>query len=123
MTILIIDDSRIIRERIVSRLQELNTISRILEAENASEAKKVIAKDAPDKVILDLRLPDTNGIDLLKWIKEYQPGIDVMVLTNYPYPEYERKCLQYGASHFLDKGSEMDKIINLLSEVKPEGIL
>lgn len=115
MKVLVIDDSKIIRNRIVGRLRELNTITGILEAENAQTAFQLLKSEIPDKVLLDLRLPDKSGIDILKWIREQGIQTDVIVLTNYPYPEYERKCRQYGASHFLDKSSDFDQVIELLA--------
>jgi len=116
MKILIIDDSRIIRERIVSQLKELGHFTQILEADSAKAAKDILSREKPDKIILDLRLPDISGVDLLKWIKEHDSRIEILVLTNYPYPEYERKCLQYGASYFLDKNSDLDKVYDILSK-------
>ena len=65
----------------------------------------------PDTVILDIRLPDDSGIQLLRQIKSGYPGIKVIMLTNYDLQQYRRQCLRLGADYFLNKTQEFEKMV------------
>ena len=86
------------------------------------ESLNMIRTLQPDIVILDIRLKGGSGIDLLQVIKNEFPGILVIMLTNYPYPQYQRRCLELGADYFFDKSREFEKIIDVLNLTSPDGI-
>ncbi|HEY5497637.1 MAG TPA: response regulator, partial [Syntrophales bacterium] len=82
-----------------------------------------ISKSNPDVVILDIRLPGKSGIEVLKDIRDKKLPIRVIMLTNYPYPQYRKKCEELGADYFFDKVAEIEEIPNLIEELaknKPE---
>ena len=85
---------------------------------NLVELKSLLYLKKPDVVILDIRMPDGSGIDVLQTIKQGEPAPAVIVLTNYPYPAYRQKCLQAGADFFLDKSTEFDQIPELIERHK-----
>jgi len=114
----IADDSHVVRERLVTMLDELAGIEIVGQAETVAEAISAIGELRPDVVILDIRLPDGSGIDVLRTIKQDEPAPIVIVLTNYPYPAYRQKCLQAGADFFLDKSTEFDQIPELFERYK-----
>jgi DNA-binding NarL/FixJ family response regulator len=116
--IFIVDDSLIVRERLVAILDELAGIEMMGQAENVAEAVSAIRKLQPDVVILDIRLPDGSGIDVLRNIKQDEAAPVVIILTNYPYSGYRQKCLKAGADFFLDKSTEFDQIPTLLEQLK-----
>jgi DNA-binding NarL/FixJ family response regulator len=116
--VLITDDSHVVRERLVTMLDELAGIEIVGQAENAAEAVSAIRKLQPDAVILDIRMPDGSGIDVLRNIKQDEAPPLVIILTNYPYPGYRQKCLQAGADFFLDKSTEFDQIPELFEQLK-----
>ena len=116
--VFIADDSRIVREHLVTMLDELAEIEIVGQAENVAEAINAIRKLQPDVVILDIRMPGGNGIDVLKTIKQDEVAPIVIILTNYPYPAYRQKCLQVGADFFLDKSTEFDQIPALFEQFK-----
>jgi DNA-binding NarL/FixJ family response regulator len=116
--VFIADDSRIVREHLVTMLDELTGVEIVGQAETVVEAISAIGKLQPDVVILDIRMPDGSGIDVLQTIKQDVPAPVVIVLTNYPYPAYRQKCLQAGADFFLDKSSEFDQIPELFERYK-----
>ncbi|MCX6253832.1 MAG: response regulator transcription factor, partial [Bacteroidia bacterium] len=101
--ILIADDSSLLRDRIKSLLNSINNNSVVYEAENGLEALKLIKDKKPDLAILDIRMPEMNGIEVLKKIRELKMKTKVCILTNYPYPQYKRKCFEEGADYFLSK--------------------
>ncbi len=116
MKIFIVEDSEVVRERLKSMLTEVPEVEIIGEAETRTEAIELITKFKPEVVILDIRLAEGSGIDVLHNIKKEEPAPLVIVLTNYPYPQYKEKCLKAGADYFFDKSSEFNKIVDVLEK-------
>jgi len=116
--VFIVDDSLIVREHLVTMLDDLTEVEVVGQAETVTKAISAIGKLQPDLVILDIRMPDGSGIDVLQTIKQDEPAPIVIVLTNYPYPAYRQKCLQAGADFFLDKSTEFDQIPELFEWYK-----
>jgi DNA-binding NarL/FixJ family response regulator len=115
MRVLIVDDSEAVRERIKMLISELTMVEMIGEAENARQAIEHIRQQAPDVVILDIRMPGGNGIDVLREIDKKDRLPVIIMLTNYPYPQYRRKCMDAGADFFFDKSREFEKVVEVLS--------
>ena len=109
--VLIVDDSEQIRERLATLLAESPKIRIVGQANDANEALKAVQSLRPDTVILDIRLQDSSGIEVLKQIKARYPQIQVIMLTNYDYAMYRQQCRQLGADHFLNKTREFEKIV------------
>ncbi len=116
--VFVADDSLIIREHLVTMLEELIDVEIVGQAGTVAETISAIEKLQPDVVILDIRLPDGSGIDVLQTIKQDGPAPVVIVLTNYPYPAYRQRCLQAGADFFLDKSTEFDQIPGLFERLE-----
>lgn len=117
MKVFIVEDSKVVRERLNTMISELREIEVIGEAENALDAIDSIRKLKPDAVVLDIRLANGSGIDVLKDIKNDKPVPIIIILTNYPYPQYKKKCLDSGADYFFDKSTEFDKITDVLKQL------
>ena len=118
LKLFIVDDSFIVRERLVTMLGELVGIEIVGQAENVSEAISSIRKLQPEVVILDLQMPGGSGIDVLRNIKQAETAPMVIILTNYPYQKHRQKCFEAGADFFLDKSIEFDQIPKLLEQFK-----
>ncbi len=116
--VFIADDSLIVREHLVTMLEELAGIEVVGQAANVAEAISAIWKLQPDVVILDILMPGGSGIKVLQNIKQAGAGPMVIILTNYPYPVFRQKCLQAGADFFLDKSTEFDQIPELFERFK-----
>jgi len=116
MRVFLVDDSAVVRERLRAMFSELAEIEIIGEAQNPPEATSSIEKLKPDAVILDIRMPGGSGIDVLQDIKKDNQAPMVIVLTNYPYPQYRRKCMDAGADFFFDKSNEFDKIAEVFKQ-------
>jgi DNA-binding NarL/FixJ family response regulator len=119
--VFIADDSLIVREHLVTMLDELAGVEIVGQAENVAEAIRGIQNLQPDVVILDIRMPDGSGIDVLQNIKQDKVAPMVIILTNYPYPGYRQRCLNAGADFFLDKSTEFDQIPKLFERFKQDG--
>src|SRR5258708_38932325 len=106
MRVLVVDDSSEVRGRVVSLLQELEPVETVMEASSVAEAQRLLLKSKADVVVVDMRLPDGDGLEVLRAAKRLRPEPAVVVLTNYPYDELRVACLAAGADPFLDKGTE-----------------
>jgi len=115
--VLIVDDAPLVRERLKAMLGELDDIETVAEAQDQPEALNSIRELNPDVVILDIRMPRGNGIDVLQSIKKHNSFPLVIMLTNYPYPQYQKKCLEAGADFFFDKSTEFDRIPVVLKKL------
>jgi len=124
MKILIADDSFLIRERLKELLSDILKIEDFIEAENSVETIKLISETIPDIVILDIRMPGGGGLEVLNKINRKRLPIKIIVFTNYPYPQYKKKCFELGADYFFDKATEFEKvkevICNLINKVNIE---
>ena len=114
MKVFIADDSPTVRERLATMLAETREIQVIGQAQNAVEAKDSIHRLKPDAVILDIRMPDGGGIEVLQNIKKNGSPPTIIVLTNYPYPQYRKRCMDEGADFFLDKSTEFEKVLDII---------
>jgi len=117
MKIVIADDSPLLRERIKSLVLTVREVEIVGEAADGMEALKLIEDTDPDLAILDIRMPELSGIDVLKKIKESGRRTKVCILTNYPYPQYKERCMAEGADYFFDKNKDFQKITTMIAEL------
>ena len=117
MRVFIVDDSAIVCERLGTMFSELKGIELIGQAQDPVDATESIRELKPDLVILDIRLRGGSGIDVLQDIKQGHAAPIVMILTNFPYPQYRRKCADAGADFFFDKSTELDQIPEVLKKL------
>jgi DNA-binding NarL/FixJ family response regulator len=115
--VLIVDDSKIVCEGLQQMLINIADVEIVGQAHNAKDAIKSISELKPDLVILDIRLPGPSGIDVLKDIRAKNLPILVIMLTNYPYPQYRKKCEELGADYFFDKVKEFERIPIVIEEL------
>jgi DNA-binding NarL/FixJ family response regulator len=114
MRVFIADDSRVIVERLADLLREVPGVQLVGNASDVPGAIRSILKTNPDVVILDLQMPGGTGLDVLRSIRQTHPGTWILICTNYPYPQYREECIAAGASYFLDKSAEFEKIPDIL---------
>jgi DNA-binding NarL/FixJ family response regulator len=114
MKVFIADDSNPLRQRLVQMISELDGMEVVGEADNGTAAIEAMASLEPDILILDIRMPYGNGITALRTIREAGMAPVVIMLTNYPYPQYRKKCMEEGADYFLDKSNEFECIPDIL---------
>ncbi len=117
MDVLIVDDSLVIRERLVGLLSELEGVRVIGEAETPDEAIAATEQLNPDVVLLDIRLRGGNGVEILPKIKKLVPAPVVIVMTNYPYPQYRMVSKTMGADFFFNKTTELSEVISTIKNL------
>ena len=99
--ILIVDDEEVVRLSHLRSLEGADCNTRA--AEDGREALIVMEQHPADVVLLDLRMPDLNGMDVLKTIKQRWPDSEVVVITGYPSLETAKEAVRLGAFNYLAK--------------------
>ncbi len=115
--VLIADDQELMREslRIV-----LNTRADIEVTDVAADGQEVIQKvraNAPDVILMDVRMPKMDGVSCTKIIKENYPKIRIIILTTFDDDEYVYNALKFGASGYLLKGVSVEELENAIQTV------
>lgn len=113
--ILIVDDSAIILDRLVAMLQAIVKENVVLTCKTYRQALKTINEKDPDVAVLDINLPDGNGIDLLRYLKKNKPTVPVIMFTNQSTEFYRQLCLREGAAFFIDKSAGFDSLSDIVS--------
>jgi DNA-binding NarL/FixJ family response regulator len=115
--VFLVDDSSMVRERLVSLISELPGVTIIGQAAAAPAAISEIGRLKPDVVILDISIPGGNGMHVLAAIKAETPAPVVIMLTNFAHEQYRRRCFQLKADYFFDKSREFEKVLEVLQEI------
>ncbi len=115
--ILIADDHAIVREGLKQILADTKDIVVAGEAENGSDAIKLVRKDECDVLLLDISMPDRSGIEVLKQIKKETPKIAVLMLTMHREDQYAIRSLKAGAAGYLNKQSAPDQLVDAIRQV------
>ncbi len=124
--ILIGDDHRIVREGLKQVLADAPEIEVVAEAETGPD---IIARvDALggnaglDAVLLDIALPDRDGMDVLQALKKSWPMLPVLMLSTYPEKHYAVRCIKLGAAGYLNKSANPDDMIAAVRKVADGGV-
>ena len=118
LKVLICDDSATVRERLVTMVLDLPEVDVVGQAEDAPGSLDAVRLMRPAVVILDIRMPGSNGIKVLREVKKVNPAPSVIMLTNYAHDQYRKKCEETGADFFLDKSTEFDQLPLVLEQVR-----
>ena len=106
--VLIVDDEASMRMVLSAVLEDDYTVS---QADSGAALQKAFGGEEPDVVLLDVKLPDANGLDLLPQIKKHWPDTDVIVLTGHGSFSMAVEATKRGASNFLSKPFENEKLL------------
>lgn len=112
--VLIIDDEEKLRS-LLARIISLEGYE-VVQAGDAKQAFKKLAAMEVAVVLCDVKLPDANGVELSKAIKEKYPAIEIILLTAYGNIPDGVKAIKYGAFDYITKGDDNDRILPLLAE-------
>ena len=114
----IVDDSPAIRERLEALLAPVEGLRIVGHADSAPQAIVDILSLQPDTVVLDLELARSNGLHVLRAVHPQMPEVTFVVLTNHAEPQYRRACASAGASYFLDKAIEFDRVRDVVAHTR-----
>ena len=113
----IVDDHAVVIEGIYSLLQKEKDIEVAGYATNGANCMEYFAHHTTDVILMDISLPDMNGVDLCKMIKKNYPGIMVLALSTFNQGTYIRKMIESGASGYLLKNAGRQEIIEAIQLV------
>lgn len=115
--LLIADDHLVAREGIVYLLSGQPNIEIIGEANNGREAIRMIDEFEPDVLICDISMPDFNGIELLKTLRDKELNVKILILSMHRDSEYIMKSFEYGASGYLPKNADESELIKAIETI------
>ena len=113
-TILVVDDERLIRWTLKERLSRDGYT--VLEAGDGEEAESALSTSEVDLVLLDLKLPDIDGITLLARIRQEAQPPEVIMMTAHGSAESAEEARSLGAAHFIGKPFDLEKFVGLVEE-------
>lgn len=118
LRVFLVEDSPIIRDRLTESISASGRIQIIGHADTEQQAIASLMQLDCDAVVLDLRLREGNGFNVLKALR-VAPGVSmtIIVFTNYSLPEFRTRSLALGADYFFDKGHESDRVREVLEEM------
>jgi DNA-binding NarL/FixJ family response regulator len=108
--LLIADDHEVVRSGLVALLAD-DDIEIIGSAATGAKTIELAHKLRPDVVLLDIRMPDTDGLSALEQLKRELPHLRVLILSTYDNPTYVSRALQLGASGYMLKGVGRDELL------------
>jgi DNA-binding NarL/FixJ family response regulator len=114
--ILVADDHEVVRTGIKSLLEGTD-IEVIGEAASGEQAHRLAAELKPDVVVLDIRMPDMDGLATLGRIKLDRPSMPVLIISTYDNPTYVARAVALGAAGFLLKDAPRDDLIEMIRKV------
>lgn len=120
--VIIADDHKIIREGLRSLLERSGEFECVGEAEDGLQAVKLATELRPDIVVMDIAMPNLNGIEATRQIKSELPEVEVVVLSMHATRNYVLQVLQAGASAYLLKDSAFEELATALLAISRGGM-
>ena len=117
--VLVVDDDDVFRERLCRAFQERGWET--YETGHAPDTLDIASKVSPDLVLLDLKMPEVSGLDLIEGIKRIDSTITIIILTGYGSIATAMQGFRLGADHYLGKPVDADQILAAYKEVQ-EGL-
>jgi two-component system invasion response regulator UvrY len=115
--ILIVDDHAIVRQGLRRILEEAKGMKICGEAANGVEALKKLRTEKYDVILLDISMPEKNGIDTMKQILERDGDARVLILSMYPEDQYAVRLMKAGASGYLTKETAPEQLVDAIRNI------
>jgi DNA-binding NarL/FixJ family response regulator len=112
--LVIVDDHPIVRKGLRQALAETGEIEIVGEAGSDAEMRPLLETAACRALLLDIALPDANGLDVLSWLKDAHPEIAVLILSTHNDPIYAVRALKGGAAGYLTKLSPPEELVEAI---------
>jgi DNA-binding NarL/FixJ family response regulator len=115
--IFLVDDHQLVRDGIKALLISAEDLTILGEASSGRECFEKIAKEPPDILILDISLPDTNGIEITKRISAEYPDTRVLILSMYTNEDFIFNSVKAGARGYLPKNTSREELLNAIHAI------
>ena len=119
--ILIADDQELIRESLKIVLDMNADMEVVGTAEDGGKVLALLKKNLPDVILMDIRMPELDGVQCTKTVKEKFPAVKIIILTTFDDDEYVYYALKYGASGYLLKGCSVQELTAAIHTVMSGG--
>jgi two-component system, NarL family, invasion response regulator UvrY len=118
---IIADDHDLIRDGFKKLISGETDITICGEAADARELSEVIASTPVDVLVLDISLPDKDGMEILKDLRQTAPKVKILVLSMHPESRYAKRAIKNGAAGYLTKGSASEELITAIRRIYHHG--
>ncbi|MEI7595481.1 MAG: response regulator transcription factor [Bacteroidota bacterium] len=116
--VIVVDDHSIFRKGLIMLLEAVDYVEVVGEAADGKEFLEIIKVLDADVVLMDVKMPEMNGIDATKAVLEFKPNLNILALSMFDQEEYVKSMLEVGAKGFLLKniqGDELEKAITIVN--------
>ncbi|MEX2597527.1 MAG: response regulator transcription factor [Salibacteraceae bacterium] len=120
--LLLCDDHQIFREGVRATFQAEKSVEIIAEAENGRDCLEKLKKHLPDVVLLDINMPEMDGIEALQIIKKDYPFIKVLALTQYDEKRFVKQMMKFGADGYILKNTSKREMLIAINRVMKNGV-
>lgn len=120
--VLLCDDHRVVREGLKQILADAGDIEIAGECTTGPEVLRQAQLLPIDMVLLDIAIPELDGLEVLRQIKQDLPRLPVLMLSTYPEKQYATRCIRLGASGYLNKSADSDELIAAIRKVADGGL-
>lgn len=117
--VLLAEDSPELAHRLCELVQEAGNVEFAGWAKDGAEALRLFGQKKPEVMILDLNMPVFGGLEVLRRIRGCHSHCLVMILTNLQEASIREECLRGGADYFLQKNSDLDRVLEILRSLPP----
>jgi DNA-binding NarL/FixJ family response regulator len=117
----LVDDHALVRDGIKALLSVMAPLEVVGEAESGAEAIEMVGRCQPDLLLVDISLPDMNGLELTRVLRSQYPSLKVLVLSMYDNYEYVSESLRSGASGYVLKNAPSREIIAAIEAISSGG--
>jgi len=118
----IVEDNKTLREGFETLLNRTPGFQCVCTSDTVADALKKIPKAQPDVVLMDIQLPDSNGVECTARIKEMMPAVHIVIVTVYEDSEVIFRALRAGACGYLLKRAQPEKVIAAIQEAHEGGV-
>ncbi len=122
LRILVTDDHPVVRQGIMRIIEDTPDMKVTGEAENGYELLKKIKEQDYDLILMDISMPGSDGLEVIREVKKLRPHLPVLILTIHPEKYYGLRMLQAGASGYLTKQNAPFELIEAIRKVSQGGM-
>jgi len=124
--VLLGDDHRIVREGLKQVLADAPEINVVAEAATGTQVLETVrnagGRTGIDVVLLDIAMPERDGLDVLQTLRAEFPSLPVLMLSTYPESQYAVRCIRLGAAGYLNKSADPDDMLAAVRKVAAGGV-
>lgn len=119
--VLLVDDHELVRQGIAAMLAKAEGIQVVGEARTGREAIELARRELPDVILMDVRMPDMDGLEATRRIKDERPRTAVVMVTMHENPAYLREAVRAGAAGYLLKDVGREELVDAIRQVAGGG--